>query len=408
GARFRRAPPRVAANLGRYNPMKSTTAQGAHSEPDGQQAGEEHPLMVAVRAVDRFFFHPTEPTALGLMRIATGIIVLYVHLVFCIGLTDYVGPYAWVDNAYTKYLRQEFFNQGPASNFKDGPMESDGEILLGQPMWSIFFHVEDPKWVWVIHCGILAALLLFTLGLWTRVTSVLAWLGSLMYIQRLQSSMLFGMDTMTNLGLFYLMIAPCGAALSLDRWLQLRRDRKRLGNKYVPQPPAPMVSATFAMRLIQINFCIIYGAAGTSKLLGSMWWNGTAPNGFLLNYSFAPFDVPAYVAFIKWMVSHRWIWELFGTVGVIGTLFLELGFPFLVWNRHTRWFMVCGAVLFHTMIALLMGLVTFSLMMLALLLAFVPPEAVRLFLQSMALPLRQMPRGRTASDSAAMQVALSR
>ena len=62
---------------------------------------------------------------------------------------------------------------------------------------------------------------------------------------------------------------------------------------------------------------------------------------------------------------------------MIGTLFLELGFTFLVWNRRTRWFMVSCSVLFHTMIALLMGLVTFSLMMLALVLAFVPPEVVR-------------------------------
>ena len=57
---------------------------------------------------------------------------------------------------------------------------------------------------------------------------MLTWVGSLMYIQRLPG-MLFGMDTMTNLGLFYLMIAPCGAALSLDRWLKVRRERQRLG-----------------------------------------------------------------------------------------------------------------------------------------------------------------------------------
>jgi hypothetical protein len=275
-------------------------------------------------------------------------------------------------------------------------------------MWSIFYHVESPKWVWVIHISILISMLLFTLGLWTRVTSVLTWLGSLMYIQRLQNSMLFGMDTMTNLGLFYLMIAPCGAALSLDRWLKVRRERQRLGSKYVPQPPEPMVSATFATRLIQINFCIIYFAAGTSKLLGTSWWNGTAPNGFLLNYSFAPFDVPKYVELLQWLVRHRWMWELFGAVGVIGTLFLELGFSFLVWNRHMRWFMVSGAVLFHTMIALLMGLVTFSLMMLALVLAFVPPEVVRQTLESWGDQLRQILFGRAAAQAQARQMALSR
>jgi len=223
----------------------------------------------------------------------------------------------------------------------------------------------------------------------------------------MQPGMLFGMDTMTNLGLFYLMIAPCGAALSLDRWWQVRRERRRLGAKYVPQPPQPMVSATFATRLLQINYCIIYFAAGTSKLMGASWWNGTAPNGFLLNYSFAPFDVPKYVEFLQWLVKHRWLWELFCTIGVVGTLCLELGFPFLVWNRYTRWVMVSGSILFHTLIALLMGLVTFSLMMMVLVMAFVPPEAVRQMVQSWEVRLRQL-LSRQAGSKVEPQVALSR
>lgn len=376
--------------------MKSTTAQG---EMGGRPEADEHPLLYAARAIDRFFFQPADPTTLGLMRIATGILVVYVHLVYCIGLTDYFGPYAWVNNSYTKFLRKEFPLQAPSSTFKEGAMETDGEVYSGQATWSIFFHVENPKWLWTIHLTILGIMLLFTLGLWTRVTSVLAWLGSLMYIQRLQNGMLFGMDTMTNLGLLYLMIAPCGAVLSLDRWLFERRERRRLGSNYVPLPPQPLVSARLATRLIQINFCLIYFAAGTSKLLGSSWWNATAPNRFLLNYSFAPFDVPAYVTFIKWLVSHRWLWEINGAIGVVGTLFLELGFPFLVWNRRMRWFMVSGSIIFHTLIALLMGLVMFSLMMLALVLAFVPPEAVRDFLHSLNQMIRQLFLGRTAATA---------
>ncbi|MGH7172550.1 MAG: hypothetical protein ACRELG_19905 [Gemmataceae bacterium] len=388
--------------------MKTTTTHDAHAEPSGPPEGDEHPLMFAARNVDRFFFHPADPTSLGLMRIATGVLILYVHLIYCIGLTDYFGKYAWVNNFHTKYLRNDVPVQSPSSNWKDGPGESNGVTYNGQTMWSIYFHVEDPKWLWVIHSGILVIMLLFTLGLWTRVTSVLTWIGAMMYIQRLQNGMLFGMDTMTNLGLFYLMIAPCGAALSLDRWLFVRGERRRLGAKYVPQPPEPLVSARFATRLIQMNFCLIYFAAGTSKLMGSSWWNATAPNRFLLNYSFAPFDVPAYVTFIKWMASHRWIWELQGTVGVVGTLFLELGFPFLVWNRRMRWFMVSGSILFHTLIALMMGLVTFSLMMLAMVLVFVPPDAVRQFLQSLDQMIHQLLLGRAGAATKDRSMALSR
>ena len=390
--------------------MKTTNPHNAHTEAAERQKNEEHPLIVAAHAVNRFFFEPSDPTTLGLMRIFAGILMLYVQLVYCIGLTDYLGPYAWISNDVAKYMRTDNAIRGPASGWQDAIWESDGEWIKGQPaMWSIYYHVEDPKWVWVIHLSIMLAMLLFTLGLWTRVTSVLTWTGSLMYLHRvMQPGMLFGMDTMTNIGLFYLMFAPCGAALSLDRWLQVRRERRRLGAKYVPQPPEPRVSATFATRLLQMNFCLIYFAAGTSKLLGTSWWNGTAPSGFLLNYSFAPFDVYYYVVFLNWLVKHRWMWELFCTIGVVGTLFLELGLPFLIWNRHTRWFMLCGSVVFHTMIALLMGLVTFSLMMLVLVLAFVPPEAVRQTLLEYGQSLRQLWLRWTSGEAKPQMAALSR
>ena len=62
----------------------------------------------------------------------------------------------------------------------------------------------------VIHVGILAVMLLFTVGLWTRVTSVLAWMGAMQYVQRLPTSM-FGMDTMMIILLLYLMIGNSGA-----------------------------------------------------------------------------------------------------------------------------------------------------------------------------------------------------
>src|SRR5262249_41747962 len=50
----------------------------------------------------------------------------------------------------------------------------------------------------------------------TRVTAVLTFLGTLSYINR-NSGVLFGMDTMQTILLFYLMVGPSGAALSVDR-----------------------------------------------------------------------------------------------------------------------------------------------------------------------------------------------
>jgi hypothetical protein len=131
------------------------------------------------------------------------------------------------------------------------------------------------------------------------------------------------------------------------------------------------------LRLLQVHFCFIYMAAGLSKLQGNTWWNGTAIWSTLANPEFSPLRFQLYVDGLRWLAGHRRLWEVCMVGGVGYTLTLEIGFPFLVWFRQTRWLMIIGAVFLHTGIALCMGLVLFSLTMLAMVLAFVPGDAVR-------------------------------
>jgi hypothetical protein len=318
-------------------------------------------------AWDRFWFKPADPTTLGFIRIWGGALILYVHIAYTFGLLDYVGPQGYIDDRAASWLCKEYEIYTPPTTWT-GPATL---AARGHVIWSIYFHVTDPFWIYTIHFSILAAMLLFTVGLWTRVTSVLTLLGTLCYLHRAPTT-LFGMDTMMNLLVVYLTIGPSGAALSLDRWLEVRRAR-RLGR---PAPLVPLASANFALRCMQINFCFIYMASGTSKLLGAAWWNGTAIWSTLANYSFAPMYLQWYRDFLVWLAQHRIIWEIFMSGGALFTLALEISFSFLVWEPKLRWFMLCGAVMLHTGIALSMGLVTFSLMMLCLVFAFVPPQAV--------------------------------
>jgi hypothetical protein len=179
---------------------------------------------------------------------------------------------------------------------------------------------------------------------------------------------------MMMLLLLYLMIGPSGAALSVDRWLARRRAAR---GRCESAGLEPSVSANLALRLMQVNFCIIYLTAGLAKLLGGTWWSGTAVWWTLANYAFAPLRVPLYYDALRWLAEHRLAWELVMTGGVLYTLGLEISFPYLVWKRELRWLMVFGSVLLHLTIGLFMGLVTFGLLMMALVLSFVPPEAVR-------------------------------
>jgi hypothetical protein len=363
---------------------------------------------------NRFWFSPADPTPLGVLRILCGLMVLYVHLAYCYDLLDFHGPHAWLDKQIIDEYRENAPFPAPMESWveqsgvprtpeetayfnKWGMLPSQAlaeqhphfaKWFQGHPYFSIWFHVTDPTWIWICHGCILFIMLLFTIGLATPVTSVLTWLGMLSYIQRAPTA-LFGMDTIMNLLVFYLMIGPSGAALSVDRLLAHWWQKRRARQEGIPEPrwtpPAPSVRANLALRLLQVHVCLVYVASGLSKLQGQAWWNGTAIWSTMANYEFSPMRYQLYMNFIYLLVDHRWLWELFMSGTAIFTLVFEIGFPvfmFLayVWNSNIRWFVIAGAVFLHLGIAFFMGLVCFSLMMLVAVASFVPADSWRYLL----------------------------
>ncbi|HEV3146790.1 MAG TPA: hypothetical protein VGZ47_23085 [Gemmataceae bacterium] len=261
----------------------------------------------------------------------------------------------------------------------------------GTYLWSVWDHVTNPTAMLVIHFAFLTAMVLFTLGLFTRTTAVISWLALLCYVHR-AGYVLFGMDVMMNICMIYLMIAPCGAAYSLDRWLAKRRalaELERLkqtgGDANAIEAflagPAPSISANFATRLLQVHFCFIYTASGLAKLKGNAWWNHNALWGTLANPEFSPTIFGPYRWLLVQLSQHRWLWELSMSAGVLFTLMLEISFVFLIWRPRLRPYIVAAAIVFHTGIAIFMGLNVFSLFMMVLLMAWIPPSAVRYWLE---------------------------
>jgi hypothetical protein len=352
-----------------------------------------------IRGWNRFWFAPADPTALGLIRILCGLTALYIHAAYSLDLQEFFGKESWYGLQTANEFRKEAPWVPPPLGWDQEPQndalladiagrEQAEQYALrwginpslalahGNYNWSMWFHLADPPSMRIAHGVVLLVLCLFTLGLWTPVTSALAWIASLSYIHRSPMT-LFGMDTMMNIALLYLMIGPSGAAFSLDRLLARRRFHKgRCSSPWTPDPD-PSMSANLALRLFQVHFCIIYMAAGLSKLLGTAWWNGTALWGTLANWEFTPLRYALYAEVLRWICRHRWLWEIFMTAGTFYTLILEISFPFLVWKPSTRGLMIVGAVLLHTSIALSMGLVNFGLLMLALVLSFVPASVIR-------------------------------
>ena len=365
------------------------------------------------RGWNRFWFSPADPTTLGLIRLCAGLATFYVILLYTFDLQELLGKDAWINLETVTKLRLDAPVVIPPTDWmppspppepatpeekqaieayrREWESDPRANYAKGNVVCSIWYHVTDPGWMLAIHIGILAVIFLFAIGFCTRVTAVLTWLGVLSYIQRAPTT-LFGMDTMMNIALVYLMIGPSGAALSVDRLIErwwARRQARREGRPPPPDlPPEPLVSANFALRLMQIHFCIIYLAAGLSKLQGSMWWNGTAVWGTMANPSFNPLDVALYREFLIFLSKHRWLWEIVIGGGTVFTLVIEISLPFLIWNPRLRWLMISGAVMLHTGIALVMGLVGFGLFMLCLLLSFMPSAVVRRLLNDLAALVR--------------------
>ncbi|QVL30403.1 HTTM domain-containing protein [Telmatocola sphagniphila] len=254
----------------------------------------------------------------------------------------------------------------------------------GRYIFSFWFHVTDPTTMWIVYGLHMVIIALFTLGFYTRITSVLTWIGLLNICHRTPFS-LYGMDAMMSLLMFYMCIAPSGAAFSIDR-LRARyraaRALQKANGKSVPWAeatlagPVPSRLANCVLRMMQIHFSFMYLSAGFSKLKGTTWWNMTAPWYVMSNPEFCPTHFRWYEHLLEEISQSRPLLSFIFAFGVLGTLVAEIGLPFLVWTR-LRGYAVISSVLLHLGIDFFMGLSVFSLFMHSWVLSFIPAALVR-------------------------------
>jgi hypothetical protein len=254
----------------------------------------------------------------------------------------------------------------------------------GTAVFSYWYHLSNTTTIFVLHFVFLGVCILFTFGLWTRVTSVLVWTGTLCYIHRGQL-ILFGQDTMQTILITYLMIGPCGAALSIDALRKRYRAAKAMfssGGQAVPwaeqalSGPVRSWLANLAIRLLQINFCLIYMSSGVSKLKGTTWWEHSAAWLTLANPEFGLMRYPAYEWLMRLLVESRLLMGVLAGSVTVFTLVTELTFPILIWTR-LRPVMVCLSVMLHFGIGIIMGLTVFGLYMFTMALCYFPARLIR-------------------------------
>lgn len=300
------------------------------------QFTHRHWLAPVVQAWDRFWFTPSQPHTLAMLRILAGAMLFYTHFALTLDLASFLGQDAWVDRQTAMLLNQS----------------ADGSAWIV----SYLYYVDSPALLWTLHAAALVVLATFTAGLWTRVTSVLSFLVALSYCHRLTGA-LFGLDQINLFLVMYLMLGPCGSVWSLDRWIARRRGK--------PWPIVASTDATVAIRLLQVHLCVIYLFGGIDKAKGDLWWNGSAVWFAIANLEYQSLDM-------TWLVRQPWLIALLTHV----TLFWETFYPVLIWPRLTRPVFLAMAIAVHGGIALALGMKTFGLAMIIANLAFLSPELV--------------------------------
>jgi hypothetical protein len=300
-------------------------------------------VTTAARAWHRFFFTPADPTPLGLIRIIVGGLSTWSLLTLGLGdLESNLGSNGWVSPEALRF----FWSDWPESH----------------AVWSLWLLVPDrfltPVWV-----ACLVVLIAFTLGLASRVTSILAW-AIMVSSSRRVPVLYFGFDqTLLSWMLYLAFTGAGGQAFSLDRLITRRRALAGAGSS---RTPVSTVSANLALRLIQLHLCLIYAVSGLAKLQGGVWWDGGAVLMILLEPEYRVGNylwLAAYPRFLNFLTH--------------ATVALEVLYPVLVWVRVLRPLMLIGMVSFHVGIDLTMGLREFSLAMIAGNLAFVSGSWLR-------------------------------
>ncbi len=297
-----------------------------------------HDLSSSARSLaddwDRFWFRPADPTLLGVVRILTGLMLLYTHAVWGLVLRPFFGTASWLSPALVRAIQEDQFT------------------------FSFWWAVPD-GWMWPVYGLCMIVLLSFTLGLLTRVTSILSLLIVISFAHRVPQAT-FGLDQINAMLTLYLTIGQSGQALSIDRLLSIRRK----GSPVLP--PTHSARANLALRLINVHMCVIYFFAGVSKLQGESWWTGEAMWRAFANLEYQSIDM-------TWLAWHPWLLNLTTHFSVLWEIF----FCVLIWQPRLRPLMLAGAVVLHVGIGACLGMWTFGLIMLVGCASFLPDRPVR-------------------------------
>jgi hypothetical protein len=277
-------------------------------------------------AWERFWFTPTQTSTLALFRIAFGVVIL--------GWAISLAPPLY-----------SFF--------------SDDGVLPGHPdsgtgSWGVLQLSSTPAAVTVLYLLLVVAAISLIVGFASRLAALVVWVALVSFGRR-DPWILNSGDLMLTVLAFYLMLAPSGASLSIDRWLGAR-------SRFWEFP----LRSLWPLRLIQVQVSLVYFFAVWEKVRGQTWNEGTAVSYAFRIEDLERFPVPSFITDSL----------VLSNVLTFGTLGMELALAILVWNRKLRPWVLLGGVGLHLGIDFAVRVGFFSYAALVAYIAFLPPDTV--------------------------------
>jgi len=288
-------------------------------------------LRSLVEAWNEFFFAPQSPIPIALFRVMYGLLVIATLTLLRPDWLAWYGPHAWVSLSTMHALEP-----GTRLNLFAVIPQTDG-------------------WINALFWIFLGSAILLTIGFLTRLNSLLVFL-CLASVHQRNVYILHAGDTFLRVAGFFLIFAPAGAALSIDRLIRVWRGKEDASI----QPHSP-----WAQRMIQFELALMYFATFCVKLKGAPWLQGTATYYILHLDEFKRFPIPSWFLHPLMLKLESWT-----------ALVLEFSLGVLIWVKELRYIILTLGLLFHLSLEYALNIPLFQWDILSAYILFIDPADI--------------------------------
>lgn len=288
-----------------------------------------------IRGWNTFFFAPQSPTPIALYRVFYGALNVVNLLMLRRDWLTWYGTHGFVTLATIDRVR---------------PLRISPAIWPDFGLFPLLPHTDAA--VVAFYWMFLAFAICLTIGFMSRLSSIVVYVCFMSLYAR-NPFITNGGDQLLHLAGFFLMFAPAGAALSVDRLLRVWRGVE--GPTIAPRAP-------WAQRMIQIQISIMYVSTVWWKTMGTTWLDGTAIYYARQSIQFRRFPVPGLTNLLMVRLA---TWSALCIEGAGGTL---------IWLRDLRYPVLLALLALHVGLEYALNIPLFQWIVLTTLVTFVYPE----------------------------------